>query len=327
MAVTPVVEERAGCGRAARVAAALSRRFVRPIVSRLPWTPFTLRFAPLGDLGAALLVPPRGTRVTRVRGLGCAAEWVRGRDVPRHSRRVILYFHGGGFVACGLRTHRRMLARISQAAGMPVLSVAYRMPPRVTVRTSIGDCVDAYRWLLARGYDAGDIVIGGDSAGGYLAFMAPLYALRDGLPRPAGIVALSPFADLDIAAKIAHANAALDPYIPAPRMWDMVRTCFPDADYTDPWLNPVHADLTGLPPTLIQVGSIEVIRADAELMAERLGAADVPCTLQIWEGQMHVFQIFADVFAEGLVAIEEIGAFARRVTAAPSRTGEETLAG
>ncbi|TDC47522.1 hypothetical protein E1281_26150 [Actinomadura sp. KC345] len=184
-----------------------------------------------------------------------------------------------------LRAHRRMIARISQAAGMPVLSVAYRMQPKVTIRESIADCVDSYRWLLDQGHDADGIVVGGDSAGGYLAFMAPLYALRDGLPRPAGIAALSPFTDLDIDAKIAHANTPLDPFIPAPRLWDMVRACFPDAEYTDPWLCPVRAGLGGLPPTLIQAGSIEVLRADAELMAERLGAADVPCTLQIWKGR------------------------------------------
>ncbi|MER7544890.1 alpha/beta hydrolase [Actinomadura sp.] len=314
MALAPVIEERAGCGPAARAAARIARRLVRPLVARLPWTPVTLRLAPLIDLGAALLLPPRGTKVTKVRNLGCGAEWVRGRGVPADSRRAILYFHGGGFVACGLRTHRRMIARISQAAGMPVLSVAYRMPPRVPIRTTIDDCVAAYRWLLET-RAPGDIVIAGDSAGGYLAFMAPLHALRAGLPRPAGIAALSPFTDLDIAPKIAHANAPLDPFIPAPRMWDMVRTCFPDAEYTDPWLSPVHADLGGLPPTLIQAGSIEVIRADAELMAERLGAADVPCTLQIWEGQMHVFQIFADISREGLLAIKEIGAFARSATA------------
>jgi acetyl esterase/lipase len=315
MTLAPVIEERAGCGRPARLAARLARRYVRPLVAHLPRTPFTLRYAPLIDLGAALLVPPRGTKVTKVKGLGCAAEWVRGPGVPAGSRQAILYFHGGGFVACGLRTHRRMIARISQAAGMPVLSVAYRMQPRVPIATSIDDCVDAYRRLL-KTHAPDDIVIAGDSAGGYLSFMAPLHALRDGLPRPAGIIALSPFADLDIAPKIAHANAALDPFIPAPRMRDMVRTCFPDAEYTDPWLSPVHADLRGLPPTLIQAGSIEVIRADAELMTDRLGAADVPCTLQIWEGQMHVFQIFADISREGLLAINEIGAFARRTTTA-----------
>lgn len=315
MALAPVIEERRGCGRGARLAARLMRWFMRPLVTHLPWTPFTLRFAPLLDLGAVLLAPPRGTKTTKVKGPGCAAEWVRGRGVPAGSRQVILYFHGGGFVACGLRTHRRMIARISQAAGMPVLSVAYRMQPKVTIQTSIGDCVDAYRWLL-ESHAPGDIVIAGDSAGGYLSFMAPLHALRDGLPRPAGIAALSPFTDLDIDVKTAHANAALDPFIPALRIRDMVRMCFPDAEPTDPWLSPVHADLTGLPPTLIHAGSIELLRADAELMAARLGAANVPCTLQIWEGQAHVFQIFADLSREGLTAIREIGTFARRVTTA-----------
>ncbi|MFF4238346.1 alpha/beta hydrolase [Actinomadura geliboluensis] len=318
MTVAPVIEERAGCGRGARLAARFMHRFMRPLVERLPWTPRTLRFAPLLDLGAALLLPPRGTKVTKVRGLGCGAEWVRGPGVSMNSPQAILYFHGGGFVACGLRTHRRMIARISQAAGMPVLSVAYRMQPRVPIQTSIDDCVDAYR-LLLKTRDPGDIVVAGDSAGGYLAFMAPLHALRAGLPRPAGIAALSPFADLDIAPKIAHANAALDPFIPAHRMWDMVHMCFPGAEPTDPWLSPVHADLSGLPPVLIQAGAIEVILADAELMAERLGAAGVPCTLQIWEGQVHVFQVFADISREGLVAIKEIGAFARRATTAEAR--------
>lgn len=319
MAITPTIEERAGCGRTSRLVARIAHRFVRPFVARLPWTPFTLRFAFLLDIVGAVLVPPRGTRTARVRGLPCAAEWVCGPGVDRASRKVILYFHGGGFVACGLRTHRRMIARISQAAGMPVLSVGYRMQPRVPIETSIADCVDAYRRLLSNGYAPEDIVIGGDSAGGYLAFTATLRAVREGLPRPAGIAALSPFLDLDVDLKIAHANAALDPFIPAPRLWDMVRTCFPDADVTDPELCPVHADLAGLPPALIQVGSIEVLLGDAELMAERLGAADVPCTLQIWEGQMHVFQVFADVTREGLIAIKEIGAFARKATAAGVR--------
>ncbi|MFC5745636.1 alpha/beta hydrolase [Actinomadura rugatobispora] len=314
MPTTPTVEERAGCGLGARLAVWLMRRFLRPLVARLPWTPYTLRFAPLLDLAGFLMLPPRGTRVARVRGLSCPAEWVRGPGVTGVGDKVILYFHGGGFVACGLRTHRRMIARISQAADMPVLSVAYRMQPRVTIATSVSDCSNAYGWLLEEGHEPADIVVAGDSAGGYLAFMAPLHALRDGLPPPAGIAALSPFTELDIAGKIAHANAALDPFIPAPRLRDMVRTCFPGAEVTDPWLSPVHADLGGLPPVLIQVGSVEVLRSDAELMAGRLGAADVPCTLQIWEGQMHVFQIFADISREGLAAISEIGAFARAVT-------------
>jgi len=319
MAVAPVIEEHTGCGRGARIMARLMRWTVRPLIARLPWTPFALRCAGLLDRAAAPLRPPRGTTTVPVTGLGCAAEWVRGPGVSGDSRKAILYFHGGGFVACGLRTHRRMIARISRAAGVPALSVAYRMPPRVAIDTTLEDCLDAYRWLLEQGHRPSDIVVAGDSAGGYLAFMTPLRALRAGLPAPAGIAALSPFTDLDIAAKIAHPNAPIDPYIPAPRMRDMVRVCFPGVAPDDPLLCPVHADLAGLPPVLIQVGSIEVLRGDAELMAERLGAADVPCTLQIWEGQAHVFQVFADLAREGLAAIAEIGSFVRAVTDADAR--------
>lgn len=319
MPVAPVIEERAGYGWGARIMARLMRWFLRPLIARLPWTPFVLRRAVLLDRAAAVLLPPRGTTTAPVTGLDCAAEWVRGPGVTGRSGKVILYFHGGGFVACGLRTHRRMIARISRAAGVPALSVAYRMPPRVTIETTLEDCLNAYRWLLEQGYRPCDIVIAGDSAGGYLAFMTPLRALRAGLPAPAGIVALSPFTDLDIGPKIVHPNAPVDPYIPAPRMWDMVRVCFPGVDLDDPQLCPVHADLTGLPPVLIQVGSIEVLRGDAELMAERLGAAEVPCTLQIWEGQAHVFQVFADLAREGLAAIAEIGSFVRAVSGADVR--------
>ena len=319
MPAAPMIEERPGCGLGAKLFARLMRRPLRPIIARLPWTPLALRMAGLLDYAGVLIVRPRGARTVKVTALDCAAEWVYGAGVSPTTRKVILYFHGGGFVACGLRTHRRMIARISRAAGMPALSVAYRMPPNVTIATVLEDCVNAYRWLLEQGYEPEDIVVAGDSAGGYLSFAMPLHAMRAGLPRPAGIAALSPFTDLDVDRKIAHPNAPIDPYIPAPRIRDMVRLVFPGVELTDPWLSPVHADVRGLPPTLIQAGSIEVLLGDAETMARHLAAAGVPCTLQIWEGQGHVFQVFADICREGLAAIAEIGAFARQVTAAGDR--------
>lgn len=306
-----VVEERNGMSAGARLLARLLRLLVYPLLAFTPLTARALRFAGVIDVLAVVLRPPRGTRLRRVRGLGCKAEWVYGRAV-RPGSRVLLYFHGGGFVFCGLRTHRRMIARLSEASGMPVLSVAYRMPPRVTISDTVDDCVAAYRWLLSRGHAPGDIVIGGDSAGGYLSFLTPLRAAREGLPRPAGILALSPFIDLDPAARLAHVNAGTDAYLPAARLPLLNRLLWPDGvAATDPHWSPAHADLSGLPPVLIQVGSAEVLRHDAELMAARLAAAGVPCRLQVWEGQVHVFQIFADLAREGLAAIREAGAFVR----------------
>ncbi|MFD1935294.1 MULTISPECIES: alpha/beta hydrolase [Nonomuraea] len=305
-----VVEERPGGSLGSRLVPLLARLFVYPL---LAWTPFGLmRFAAVIDLMAVVLRPPRGTRTARVRGLGCAAEWVTAKGVDhrtgRRAGRVILYFHGGGFVLCGLRTHRRLVARLSGAAGAPVLSVAYRKPPGVPFTDTVEDCVAAYRWLLARGHAAGDIVIAGDSAGGYLGFLTPLRAVAEGLPRPAGIVALSPFIDLDHAAR-----PGKDPYLPVSRLPALGGLLWPGILPTDPLWGPAHADLSVLPPVLIQAGSREVLRSDAELMAAALDRAGVPCRLQIWHGQVHAFQVFADLAREGMAAIGEAGAFVRTV--------------
>lgn len=308
------VEERNGMGVGARWLARFLRLFLYPMLAWTPMTARTLRFAWIIDALAVVLRPPRGTRLARVRGLGCRAEWVYGRGVRPGGNRVILYFHGGGFVFCGLRTHRRMIARLSQAADAPVLSVAYRMPPRVTIKETLDDCLDAYRWLLSHGHPAERIVVAGDSAGGYLSVMTPLRAIEAGLPGPGGILALSPFADLDAVARLASANAKRDAYIPARRLPLLNRLLWPDGvSVSDPRWSPVHADLSALPPVLIQVGSGEVLRFDAELLAGRLEADGVPYTLQIWEGQVHVFQVFADLAREGLVAIREAGDFVRTV--------------
>jgi acetyl esterase/lipase len=188
--------------------------------------------------------------------------------------------------------------------------------------------VTAYLRLLDRGYKPSRIVVAGDSAGGYLAFAAPLRALSEGLPAPAGIVALSPLTDLDHTAKLAHANARLDPYIPVSRL-PLLYELWQDGP--DPLVCPVDADLAQLPPTLIQAGSSEALLCDAELMAARLAAADVPCRLQIWERQLHVFQAYSQVIPEGFSAIAEIGSFIRaRVTpgtpAHPAGQGDQESA-
>ncbi|GAB3279608.1 hypothetical protein GCM10027589_06260 [Actinocorallia lasiicapitis] len=249
---------------------------------------------------------------------GFPAEWVRGAGADG-SERVILYFHGGGFMVCGLRTHRRMIARISAAAGVPALSIAYRQIPQTNLAGSIADCVTAYRWLLEQGYRADQIIVAGDSAGGFLSLAAPLKALEEGLPAPGAIVALSPLTDLDDAAKLAHENLKIDAYIPGHRLGIIAEHLLKDMAI-DPLHSPVNGDLTKFPPVLIQVGSTEILRCDAELMARRLGAAGVPCTVTVWEGQPHVFQAFADACPEGLTAIGEIGAFIRGLEAAGRKT-------
>jgi acetyl esterase/lipase len=317
------VESRPGTTVRARLAARGLRMTVGPVLARWPLRPVALRPASAIDLAAPLALPvPRWARVEPVRFGDFAAEWVRAPDAD--GDRAVLYFHGGGFFSCGLRTHRRMVARIASASGAPVLSVAYRRLPSSPLAVSVGDCARAYRWLLDEGFAPGRIVVAGDSAGGFLAFAASLRALAEGLPAPSGIAALAPLTDLDHAAKVAHRNAALDAYLPARRVERLAELLAGGAGPADPALSPVNGGLAGLPPVLIQVGSTEMLLPDAELMARRLADAGVPCRLQVWEGQVHVFQIFADLVPEGLAALEEVGAFVRERTVpagAPAGSG------
>ena len=321
--VGPVIETLPGSSRGARVLGPLLYRTLRQLMNRMRLTPRVLRLTYLVDYLGVLLPAPRGSRVRKVAFHDFRAELVTGRGV-RGSDSTVLYFHGGGFFSCGLRSHRRLVARISRAAGVPVLSVAYRQLPEVNLAVTVADCLTAYRLLLSRGYQGHQVMFAGDSAGGYLTFAVALRAIAAGLPAPGGIVALSPWLDLDCTHSSVHPNSAGDPYIPVHRIADLA-ALLRGAD-SDPLESLLDADLSALPPVLIQVGSIEVLLSDAELMTAALAAAGVPVRLQIWQRQVHVFQAFADVVAEGHLAIDEIGRFVRTTGRATGRGAGETSA-
>ncbi|MEU7139665.1 alpha/beta hydrolase [Nocardia sp. NPDC046473] len=283
------------------------------------------------DAPAAVLIAVAGTRRRSVLFDGFDGEWLWHRDTPDPGMRTdsaILYFHGGGFISCGLRTHRRIVSRIARASRMPVLSVAYRQLPQAHITDTIADGVAAYRYLLARGFTGERIIVAGDSAGGGLAFSVAL-AVRDaGLPMPGGITAIAPWADLDPTEKYAHPNAVLDPVIPIRGLDVIVRWGYRINGALDPAWSPVNHDFTGLPPVLVLVGSTEVLLVDAELLAARCAEAGVLCRLQIWDRQAHVFVAGADILPEGRAAFREIGAFHQQVvngTAVTHRGGLRRL--
>lgn len=310
-----VVEYRGPASRRTRVANRLLRVTAHPalrLAARLA-TPATMRLANLSDLAGILLPPPRGTRRFKIKLNGYKAEWVTGHNAagPDPNAPAVLYFHGGGFVGCGLRTHRRLVARISAASEASVLNVAYRQLPKAPVTTSVADGLNAYRYLLETGHDPARIVLAGDSAGGLISFGIGIAAVEQGLPLPAGIVGLSPWLDLDYAPKARHENVARDPYMSPECLAGIVDKAIAKNGVLDPALSPVNAELAGLPPALLQVGSVEILRYDAELMADRLTEAGVPCRLQIWDRAPHVFQAGADVLPEARKAIGEVGEFVR----------------
>ena len=293
------------------------RHTVRPLLDAWARLPFDVFPPNVIDLAARVLPSPDGTRWEPVALPDAPSEWVRGADVDdlaAGNDHVILYFHGGAFLTCGLHTHRRLVSRISTAAGRPVLNVGYRQMPYEPITESVADGVEGFAWLVEQGYDPQNITIAGDSAGGYLAFSVARAVIDEGWGRPAGVVALSPILDFDPAGKQAHRNADRCQTFPmraVAKLADVSLRMDDRRGIGGHRVDPVNMPLADMPPALIHVGSREVLMADAELMANRLVSAGVPCDLQVWEKQVHVFQAAASWVPEARLAIEEIGAFVR----------------
>ncbi len=260
-------------------------------------------------------------KIERVRLDHCAAEWVRAPGVS--GDRAILYMHGGAFLTCGLNTHRSMVARLSKAADAPILTVAYRKLPKHQITDAIDDGISGMRWLQDRGFDGDQIVVAGDSAGGYLAFMTTLLAINDGIMEPAGVATISPFTDADPMRKLKHRNARKCSMFTR-RAFSMFAQYLSNAQVLEgrgdsTVASPVDADLSSMPPVTIHASSDELLLADAELMAKRLEASGIHCDLHLWDGQIHDFPIAADILPEGRRALKYVGDFVKDVTAARSK--------
>jgi acetyl esterase/lipase len=262
-------------------------------------------------------------KIQPIRLENCAAELVRAPGVS--PSRAILYLHGGAFITCGLNTHRSLVTRLSKAADAAVLTVGYRKLPTHQIADAIEDGLCGLRWLHEQGYDGDQIVVAGDSAGGYLAFMTTIAAIQAGLPKPAGIAAISPFTDADPARKLKHRNArrcsmftrgALSMFTQYLGEARVPQGHGASARRVE---SPVDADLSSLPPVTIHASSDELLLPDAELMAERLQYSGVRCDLHLWDGQVHDFPLAADVLPEGRRAIRYIGDFVKDVTTGMDR--------
>ncbi|TDK93694.1 alpha/beta hydrolase [Mycolicibacterium mucogenicum] len=301
-----------------RVADALGRRTIRPsldAIARLAWrgplhgTP-AFRIANLAELVAVPLRAPRGTRRRALRFTGFRAEWLWHKTIAGPddvTGGAILYFHGGGFVAGGLHSHRRIAGRVTRAAGIPLLNVDYRQLPAAHITDTVADALHAYEYLLGLGFAPEKVVFAGDSAGGGLTFAATLAARERGLPMPGGIGAIAPWADLDPARRLAHANDRTDAVLSAFTLSVPALMGFAAGRNLDPRWSPVNHDFTGLPPVFIQVGSTEVLLADAEQLARCCRDAAVPCTVQIWDRALHVFHAGADILPDARAAIADMG--------------------
>ncbi len=256
-------------------------------------------------------IPPE-VKVERVTAPVASAEWLR--PPSAEAGRVVLYLHGGGYVIGSPRSHRHLAAAIAGAAGASALSLDYRRAPEDPFPAAVDDAAACYHWLLEQGIAPGRIVIAGDSAGGGLT-VATLVALKDArVPLPAGGVCISPWVDLTFSGASYETKSAVDPIVRRPGIDEMARAYLGKTDPRTPLASPVFADLRGLPPLLIHVGSDEVLLDDAVQLALRAKAAGVSATLEVWDRMIHVWHWFLPMLEEADTAVQGIGRFCRART-------------
>jgi acetyl esterase/lipase len=317
----PVEVLETGPSASARLLWLASRLTIRPTLAvfshipRMPW-PFGLI-----DFVCRVLLPAPGTIRATVDLPHATAQLVRAPGVlpADGNRRVVLYLHGGAFLTCGANSHSRVVNALSKVADAPVLVVNYRLIPKHSIGLALDDCHDAYRWLRLRGYEPEQIVVAGDSAGGYLA-LALAQRLQDDDEEPAALVAISPLMQLAKEPKQAHPNIKTDAMFPA-RAFDALVALVASAAANhmvdgkpEELYEPLDHIEPGLPRTLIHVSGSEVLLHDARLAARRLAAAGVPAEVRIWPGQIHDFQLAAPVVPEATRSLRQIGEYIREAT-------------
>ncbi|MDD6327920.1 MAG: alpha/beta hydrolase [Eubacteriales bacterium] len=228
-----------------------------------------------------------------------------------HPDWVVLQLHGGGYVSAMKNNYRTMAGLYSEVcAGAAVLTIDYRVAPEHPYPAALFDALDAYEWLQEQGYDSGHIILAGDSAGGGLAIALCMYLREHTMQRPAGIVAMSPWADLTASGPSYDANYEVDVVFGNRR--DSLIYDNPycgGSDPTNPYISPVYGTFEEFPPMLIQVGTEEMLLSDAQTIAEKAKKAGVSVRFTEYSGMFHVFQMTAKVMPESMRAWSEVGKF------------------
>ena len=243
---------------------------------------------------------------------GVSAEWISTPGVAED--RVVMYLHGGGYMIGSMRTHRSPLSYLSRVSDARVLGLNYRLAPEHPFPAAVEDSVAAYRWLLAEGVSPRRIAIGGDSCGGGLT-IATLVALKYfGDPLPAAGISHSGWTDLAHTGDTFETKAEEDPLIDKEMLEGMAAAYLGDRSRTIPLASPYYADLQGLPPLLVQVGTAEVLLDDSLRLADRAKEAGVDVTLEVWDDMPHVWQAFASFLPEAREALDHCGQFVQKHT-------------
>jgi len=305
----------------------IRRLFRRPRVRswdwRLEWTVDVMRrlfvwmmrydlklIRALMDSGQPRSGTPAGSRRERIRISDVPVQRFTWLESARDDS-VFIYLHGGGYAFGSSNTHAVLTARLARLSGRPVYSVDYRLAPEHPFPAAVDDAQAVYESLLSQGYEARKIAIAGDSAGGGLT-MSLLVRLKErGLPQPGAAVAISPWADLGEGGRSRHDNTSTD-YLPMTGLLDFAPSYLGDTPRDDPSVSTVHADLSGLPPLLIQAGGAEILLDDAKTLARRAREQGVDVELEIYEDMPHVWHVLPHRFTpEARKATERVAEWVR----------------
>lgn len=269
--------------------------------------------------GAARI--PAGRHLLTAEPEGLEGLWVSDRRSgpagPRGAERVVMHLHGGAYLMGSPQTHRGLAAALSRSAGGPVLLPRYRLAPESVFPAALDDAVAAYRWLLEH-VPAERIAVSGDSAGGGLALTLLTHLHEHDLPQPAAYVGFSPWTDLAVTGTSVQERNARDPWLDAALVEPAARAYAGDIPLHDPRVSPLYGDLAQLPPTLVHVGSEEILFDDAARLVARAREAGVDASLGRFDGLWHVFQAFP--LPEARWSLREAGAFVRRHTGGLQRS-------
>lgn len=261
------------------------------------------------DKVTARMKMPKGVATRETDANGIHAEWI----LPEQSRggKALLYIHGGGFISGSCRTHRMHVAKFAIESGLESLVFDYRLAPEHPFPAALEDCVSVYMWLLEQGYDASEVVVGGESAGGTLTLSLLLALKERGASLPKAAFSISPVTDLRCQADSFARNLRNDI---APEGASELWTSYyiGDNDPMSPLVSPLMGDFQGLPPLHVCVGTREIHLDDCVNVADRARQHGVDVTLSKWPGMVHAFPIMSPLFPEAKQALSEISAFARR---------------
>jgi len=255
---------------------------------------------------------PAAVSVEHVTVGKASADWLT--TPGANADRTVLFLHGGAYVLGSALAYREMTSRIARASAARTLVLDYHLAPEHPFPAAVEDAVAAYNFILAQGIKRSNIAIVGDSAGGGLT-LAALLSLRDtGVPLPACAVCISPWIDLECSGGTMETKAAVDPLCTRESLLAEAAMYLAGGNPRNPLASPLHADLKGLPPLLIQVGTEETLLDDAYRLEQRAKTSGVDVTLKVFDDMPHVWHVFASYLPEAQQAIDQIGEFVRAHT-------------